>query len=102
MKFVSVTRFCEMNPMMRSIFSSKILKITRFATCTIATIYRFSLFRKKFKFTQVLHISTLPTITLMDGVTEHQPRNVNLQKGDLEVVCQPRSPMIKLAQDGEE
>ena len=35
------------------------------------------------------------------GTFEHQQRNVNLKKGDLAVVCWPRSPMIKSAQDGE-
>ena len=43
-----------MNPMVRSVSSSEILKNSNFATCTLATIYRFALFRKKFKFTWVL------------------------------------------------
>ena len=41
-------------------------------------------------------------VTLIVRTPGHQQFNANLQKGDPAVVCRPRSPMIKSAQDGEE
>ena len=43
-----------------------------------------------------------PVRTLIVGISEHQQRNMNLQKGDPTAVCRPCSPMIKSAQDVEE
>ena len=54
MKFVWVSRFRERNPTVRSILSFEIQKNSSFATCIVIAIYRFVIFRKKFKFTRVL------------------------------------------------
>ena len=45
-KFVSVTRFCEMKPTMRSVLHPRSRKFCRFSTCTILAIYYFAIFQK--------------------------------------------------------
>ena len=41
-------------------------------------------------------------MSLIVRTLEHQSCDVNLQKGDLTVVCRSHSPMIKSVKDGEE